>query len=174
VPQRPYLLDDTVAANIRLGAPDASDAEVERAARLAEAHDLVAVLPDGYATRLGERGTRLSAGQRQRIALARAFLRRAALAREGIAPLVLLDEPTSHLDPENAALVRTAVARLLEGATGVIVAHDAGWAGPAHDTVVLEAGRVRAPGLQESHVPALSLQESGFPATGGTRAAAPA
>jgi ATP-binding cassette subfamily C protein CydD len=143
VPQRPYLFDASVADNIRLGAragdDAASDAAVERAARLAEADAMVRALPDGYATRLGERGSRLSAGQRQRIALARAFLRRDE------ADLVLLDEPTAHLDPENAAAVRRAVARLLSGRTGVIVAHDTGWAGLADEVVHLEAGQVALP-----------------------------
>jgi len=120
VPQHPYLFDVSVADNIRLGAPDASLERVREAARLAEADAFVSALPDGYDTRLGERGARLSAGQRQRIALARAMCRDA--------PLVLLDEPTAHLDPENAAAVRTAVTRLLEGRTAVIVAHDTGWA----------------------------------------------
>ncbi len=120
VPQHPYLFDVSVADNIRLGAPGASMERVREAARLAEADAFVSALPDGYDTRLGERGARLSAGQRQRIALARAMCRDA--------PLVLLDEPTAHLDPENAAAVRTAVARLLEGRTAVIVAHDTGWA----------------------------------------------
>ncbi|MDT0327830.1 thiol reductant ABC exporter subunit CydD [Nocardiopsis lambiniae] len=120
VPQHPYLFDVSVADNIRLGAPDTPLERVREAARLAEADGFVSALPDGYDTRLGERGTRLSAGQRQRIALARAFCRDA--------PLVLLDEPTAHLDPENAAAVRTAVGRLLEGRTAIIVAHDTGWA----------------------------------------------
>ncbi len=120
VPQHPYLFDVSVADNIRLGAPEASMERVREAARMAEADAFVSALPEGYHTRLGERGTRLSAGQRQRIALARAMCRNA--------PLVLLDEPTAHLDPENAAAVRTAVARLLVGRTGIIVAHDTGWA----------------------------------------------
>ncbi|MEV2276326.1 thiol reductant ABC exporter subunit CydD [Nocardiopsis sp. NPDC049922] len=124
VPQHPYLFDVSVADNIRLGAPDASMERVREAARRAEADAFVSALPEGYSTRLGERGARLSAGQRQRIALARALCRDA--------PLVLLDEPTAHLDPENAAAVRTAVARLLEGRTAVIVAHDTGW---AHDVL---------------------------------------
>ncbi len=140
VPQHPHLFDDTVAGNIRLGDPDAGDAAVERAARAAELHDVVAALPDGYATRLGERGARLSAGQRQRVALARAFLRDP--------DLVLLDEPTAHLDPDNAAKVRTAVARLLGGRTGIVVAHDAGWAEVVDDVVRLENGRTRSsPGV---------------------------
>jgi ATP-binding cassette, subfamily C, bacterial CydD len=136
LPQRPYLFDASVADNVRLGVPDADDEAVARAVALAEATDVVAALPDGYATLLGERGTRLSAGQRQRIALARAFLRR----MDG-ASLVLLDEPTAHLDPDNAAAVRAGVARLLEGATGIVVAHDAGWADLADEVVRLEAGR---------------------------------
>ena len=119
VPQHPYLFDVSVADNIRLGAPDASFEQVREAARLAEADEFITALPDGYHTRLGERGTRLSAGQRQRVALARALCRDA--------PLVLLDEPTAHLDPENAAVVRTAVTRLLAGRTAVLVAHDPGW-----------------------------------------------
>ena len=159
VPQHPHLFDASVADNIRLGstgADPASDAQVRWAARLAEAHEMITALPDGYATRLGERGTRLSAGQRQRIALARAFLRRAAGA-----PIVLLDEPTAHLDAVNAAAVRAAVARLLApldpaagssdpagrtttAATGVIVAHDEGWAELADEVVRLDAP-VRVP-----------------------------
>lgn len=138
VPQRPYLFDASVADNIRLGAPDATDEHVEAAARLAEAHDMITALPHGFATRLGERGTRLSAGQRQRIALARAFLRVA----EAPDTIVVLDEPTAHLDPENAALVRAGVARLLQRRTGVIVAHDAGWSDLADDIVELRTGRI--------------------------------
>ncbi len=153
VPQRPYLFDASVAENIRLGT---TDGDVEAAARLAGAHDVIAALPDGYATRLGERGTRLSAGQRQRIALARAFLRVAATPDA----IVLLDEPTAHLDPETTALIRTAVARLLEGRTGVIVAHDAGWSMLSDEVVAL-------PGCQESHFAGTSRQESGFAVIGG-------
>jgi ATP-binding cassette subfamily C protein CydD len=137
VPQHPYLFDASVADNIRLGLPDAPDDAVRRAAARAEATAVIAALPEGYATPLGERGHRLSAGQRQRIALARAFLRQEVLD----APIVLLDEPTAHLDPENAAAVRAGVARLLEGRTGVILAHDAGWADQADEVVHLEAGR---------------------------------
>ncbi len=134
VPQQPYLFDDTVADNIRLGAPEASLTDVRHAAERAEADAFVRALPEGYDTRLGERGARLSAGQRQRIALARAFLRDA--------PIVLLDEPTAHLDPENAAAIRTAVLRLLEGRTGVIVAHDTGWAPLVDEVVRVAGGRV--------------------------------
>jgi ATP-binding cassette subfamily C protein CydD len=137
LPQHPYLFDASVADNIRLGLPEAPDAAVREAARRADADAVVAALPRGYATVLGERGLRLSAGQRQRIALARAFLRQEVLDT----PLVLLDEPTAHLDPEHAAAVRAGVARLLRGRTGVIVAHDEGWADLADDVVHLEAAR---------------------------------
>ncbi|MUL42205.1 ATP-binding cassette domain-containing protein [Streptomonospora sp. PA3] len=136
VPQSPYLFDDTVADNIRLGAPDAGMDEVRAAAERAEADGFIRALPDGYGTRLGERGARLSAGQRQRIAVARAFLRDA--------PIVLLDEPTAHLDPDNAAAVRTAVIRLLRGRTGVVVAHDTRWADAVDEVVPVRAGRVES------------------------------
>lgn len=132
VPQRPHLFDASLADNIRLGT-DASDAHVHRAADRAGLTDVVAGLPDGWATRLGERGTRLSSGQRQRVALARAFLR-----RDQGAPIVLLDEPTAHLDPGMAADVRASVAELLHGATAVIVAHDDGWADLADAVVRLD------------------------------------
>ncbi len=134
VPQHPHLFDASVADNIRLGDPDADGAAVRRAAELAGVHDVVAALPDGYATRLGERGLRLSAGERRRIALARAFLRRAAGA-----PFVLLDEPTAHLDEASAAIVRAGAATLLDGAIGVVVAHDDGWAELADEVLHLDA-----------------------------------
>jgi len=115
VPQRPYLFAGTVADNIRLGRPDASDEEVRRAADAAGALEFIETLPQGFATPLGEGGAGLSAGQRQRIALARAFLRDA--------PLLLLDEPTSNLDSESEAAVVNAVRRLAIGRTVVLVAH---------------------------------------------------
>ncbi|OZM75961.1 thiol reductant ABC exporter subunit CydD [Pseudonocardia sp. MH-G8] len=136
LPQHPYLFDATVADNVRLGLPDAPDHAVRRAVQRAEAQAVVEALPQGYDTPLGERGHRLSAGQLQRIALARAFLRQEVLD----APIVLLDEPTAHLDPEHAAAVRAGVARLLRGRTGVIVAHDEGWADLADAVVHLDAG----------------------------------
>ena len=149
VPQHPHLFDATVADNIRLGDRDADDAAVRRAAELAGVHDVVAALPQGYATRLGERGLRLSAGERRRIALARAFLRRAAGA-----PVVLLDEPTAHLDAASAAVVRAGAARLLDGALGVVVAHDDGWADLADDVLRLDAP---APAAAAAPAPAPGL-----------------
>lgn len=115
VPQRPHLFAGTVAANIRLGRPDATDAEVRDAARAANALEFIDALPSGLDTPLGERGHGLSAGQRQRVALARAFLRDA--------PLLLLDEPTSNLDPESEASVIDAVRRLSADRTVILAAH---------------------------------------------------
>ncbi|GAA2259909.1 hypothetical protein GCM10010402_14340 [Actinomadura luteofluorescens] len=127
VPQRPHLFAGSVAANIRLGRPDASDAEVREAARAANALGFVDALPSGFDTPLGDRGAGLSAGQRQRIALARAFLRDA--------PLLLLDEPTSNLDTESEAAVLDAVHRLAESRTVILVAHRPALAAMADRTV---------------------------------------
>lgn len=115
VPQRPHLFAGTVAANIRLGRPDASDADVREAAAAANALEFVDALPARFDTVLGEGGHGLSAGQRQRVALARAFLRDA--------PLLLLDEPTSNLDASSEAAVIDAVRRLAVGRTVVLAAH---------------------------------------------------
>ena len=115
VPQRPTLFRGTVADNIRLGAPAAAIEDVRVAATLARADGFVSGLPDGYETVVGEGGRALSAGERRRVALARAFLRDA--------PLVLLDEPTADLDPESASIVADAVDVLREGRTIVLVAH---------------------------------------------------
>lgn len=115
VPQRPHLFAASVADNIRLGRPDASDAEVRAAAGAASADVFIEELAEAYDTLLGEHGAGLSAGQRQRIALARAFLRDA--------PVLLLDEPTAHLDPESEAAVTRATVDLMHGRTSVVVAH---------------------------------------------------
>ncbi len=115
VPQRPHLFAGTVAENIRLGRPSASMASVRAAAEAANALEFIEALPAGFDTPLGERGAGLSAGQRQRLALARAFLRDA--------PLLLLDEPTSNLDVESEAAVIDAVERLKAGRTVLLVAH---------------------------------------------------
>ena len=133
VPQRPTMFRASVADNIRLGAPDAEDDRVHAAAVRAGADGFVRGLPDGYATLLGDGGRQLSAGERRRIALARAFLRDA--------PLVILDEPTADLDERSAAIVATAMERLRRGRTLLVIAHDAGVLGHADRVVVLERGR---------------------------------
>jgi ATP-binding cassette, subfamily C, bacterial CydD len=134
VPQRPMLFRGTVADNIRLGVPDADDGRVHEAARLANADAFVRALPDGYETRIGDGGRPLSAGQRQRIALARAFLRDASL--------VVLDEPTANLEPESAEAVAAAVELLAGGRTVLLLAHRPELVERADRIVRLQAGRV--------------------------------
>jgi thiol reductant ABC exporter CydD subunit len=134
VSQRPRLVAGSVRDNVRMGDREATDARVWAALRDANAETVVAALPEGLDTRVGEGGAVLSAGESQRVALARAFLRDA--------PLVLLDEPTASLDPEGAALVGDAIARLSEGRTVVLAVHRLELARRADRVVVLEEGRV--------------------------------
>ncbi len=134
VPQRPYLFPGTAAENIALGRRDASRAAIRRAARLAGAAGFIESWPDGYDTALGERATALSAGQRQQIALARAFLRDA--------PLLLLDEPAAHLDPPSAARLGETLRALPDGRTVIVISHGPGWAAGPGRTVRLDQGRL--------------------------------
>lgn len=134
VPQRPHLFARTVAENIRLGRPSATDEEVARAAALAHADGFIAELPHRYETVLGERGVGLSAGQRQRIALARAFLRDA--------PLLVLDEPTAGLDAASEATVIKATMRLMTGRTVLVVAHRPAMVAAVDRVVRLDHGRI--------------------------------
>ncbi|HEX9064962.1 MAG TPA: thiol reductant ABC exporter subunit CydD [Streptosporangiaceae bacterium] len=137
LPQHPTLFAWSVADNIALGRPGGSvpAGEIERAARLAGAAEFIAALPDGYETVLGERGLALSAGQRQKIALARLFLRDA--------PLLLLDEPTAHLDPVSAAETGRAIADLTADRTVVMITHDDAVALPGARTLAVADGRLR-------------------------------
>ncbi|HZA02081.1 MAG TPA: ATP-binding cassette domain-containing protein, partial [Hyphomicrobiaceae bacterium] len=134
VPQEFALFADMVAENIRYGSPAASLDEVERAAQAAQAHDFIEALPQGYATRLGERGVTLSAGQRQRIAIARALLRNA--------PILLLDEATSALDAESEGLVQAALERLMQGRTTLVIAHRLATIQKASRILVMDKGRI--------------------------------
>jgi ABC-type multidrug transport system fused ATPase/permease subunit len=134
VPQRPTLFRGSIADNIRLGVPAAGDREVRAAAARAGADGFVRTLPEGYDTVVGEGGRPLSAGELQRIALARAFLRDAAL--------VILDEPTAHLDPVNAELVSDAVERLRAGRTVLLIVHRPELAARADRIVHLLEGRI--------------------------------
>jgi len=142
VPQRPHLFAGTVASNIALGQPGASQRAIGHAAALAGAAEFIEALPHGYATPLGDRAARLSAGQRQRIALARAFLRNA--------PLLLLDEPAAHLDALTAAGIFAAIEALPGHRTVVVVSHGRGWPGPAGPTITLDHGRLVRPAAVEA------------------------
>ncbi len=133
--QEAVLFTGTIRENIRMGRSDATDAEVEAAARAANAHDFITEQPEGYDTVVGERGGTLSGGQRQRIAIARALLRRS--------PVVVLDEATTGLDPEAASLVLDAIDRLSAGRTTLAVTHDAEVALRATRVVWVEDGRIR-------------------------------
>lgn len=144
VPQEPVIFATTARENIRFGRPDATDAEVETAARAAAAHDFLAVLPDGYDTQVGERGLMLSGGQKQRIAIARAILRDA--------PILLLDEATSALDAESERAVQQAVEHLSENRTTLVVAHRLATVKKADRILVFEEGRIVASGTHDSLV----------------------
>ena len=136
VPQQPYLFTGSAADNIALGQPSASRGAICRAARLAGAAEFIDSLPSGYDTPLGERGLRLSGGQRQRIALARVFLRDA--------PLLLLDEPTAHLDPAGARLIASALDTELADRTVILISHASGWSGGGR-VVSLDRGTLVSP-----------------------------
>ncbi len=147
--QDTYLFHGTIAANLRLGKPDASQEELEVAARAANAHDFIAGLPRGYDTVIGERGLRLSGGERQRVAIARALLRDA--------PILVLDEALSSVDAENEAIIQQALDRLMEGRTTLVVAHRLSSVAGCDRVLVLHDGE-----LVETGAPA-ELRESGGP-----------
>jgi ATP-binding cassette subfamily B protein len=142
VPQETALFADTVAANIAYGKEDASRSEIETAARAAFAHDFIARLPLGYDTMLGEGGVTLSAGQRQRIAIARALLRNA--------PILLLDEATSALDAESETLVQKALDKIMEGRTTLVIAHRLATVIRADRILVFDHGRLVEEGTHQS------------------------
>jgi ATP-binding cassette subfamily C protein CydD len=141
VPQAPHLFHDTIANNIRLARPDASEQEIERAARDAQLHDWITTLPRAYDTPIGENGARLSGGQAQRLALARAFLKDA--------PFLVLDEPTSNVDPGLEAQLRKSTARLMRGRTTLLIAHRLATLYRADRILVLENGRLVESGTHD-------------------------
>jgi ATP-binding cassette subfamily B protein len=160
VPQDVALFADTIAENIRYGAPGSTQEEVERAAALANADAFIHALPEGYATRLGERGVTLSGGQRQRIAIARAILRDA--------PILLLDEATSALDAESEAAVQAALERVMRGRTTLVIAHRLATVQKADRIVVMDRGRIVEEGTPASPAcsSACSRQPSESPPAG--------
>jgi ATP-binding cassette subfamily B protein len=134
VPQEPVLFSASIEDNVRYGRPDATHAQVVDACRAAHADAFVRAFPDGYATKVGERGQQLSGGQRQRIAIARAVLKDPRV--------LLLDEATSALDAESEALVQDALERLMRGRTAIVIAHRLSTVARADRVVVLEEGRI--------------------------------
>jgi ATP-binding cassette subfamily B protein len=149
VPQESVVFAATARENIRFGRPDASDAEVERAAELAHATEFIRRLPGGFEAQLGERGVTLSGGQRQRIAIARAILRDA--------PLLLLDEATSSLDAESETLVQTALEELMRRRTTLVIAHRLATVLSCDRIMVMDQGRIVEQGTHASLVAANGL-----------------
>jgi subfamily B ATP-binding cassette protein MsbA len=146
VPQEPTLFSGTIRDNIAYARPDASDADVEAAARAAHAWEFVERMPEGLATRVGERGVKLSGGQRQRIAIARVFLKNPAV--------VVLDEATSSLDSESEQLVEAALSELLQHRTTIIIAHRLSTVRRADRVIVMDQGRIVEQGAHD-HLMAL-------------------
>jgi ATP-binding cassette subfamily B protein len=141
VSQETYLFNATVRENLRFAKPEATDEEVEEAARAAQIHGLIATLPDGYETMVGERGYRFSGGEKQRIAIARAILRNP--------PILVLDEATSALDTQTERAVQLALARLVEGRTTIAIAHRLSTIRDADQIVVLDGGRIIETGTHD-------------------------
>jgi ATP-binding cassette subfamily B protein len=141
VDQDPFLFSATVRENIAFGRMDATPADVERAARLAQAHEFVAELPEGYDTVIGERGITLSGGQRQRLAIARAIL---------LDPRILiLDDATASVDATTEARIRLGLREAMQGRTTIVIAHRLSTLALADELVVLHEGRVAARGTDE-------------------------
>ncbi|MCX6713454.1 MAG: ABC transporter ATP-binding protein [Candidatus Vogelbacteria bacterium] len=142
VPQDPDLFHRTLLENIRYGRPDATDAEVEIAAKAANCHEFIAGLQDGYQTMVGERGIKLSGGERQRVAIARAILRGS--------PILILDEATSSLDSESEKLIQGALANLMKGKTVIVVAHRLSTIRQMNRIIVIDGGKIAEEGTHDA------------------------
>ena len=149
VSQDTHLFHDSVYANLRYAAPDATDEQIVEACRAARIHDVIASLPDGYDTVVGERGYRLSGGEKQRLAIARVLLKKPAI--------VVLDEATSHLDSENEAHIQQALAQALAGRTSIVIAHRLSTIQSADQILVVDDGRIVERGTHASLVDADGL-----------------
>lgn len=134
VTQEPILFNDTIAANIALGKPDATLEEIERAARIANAHNFIVQKEDGYNTNIGDRGSKLSGGERQRLTIARAVLKNP--------PILILDEATSSLDTESERLVQDAINKMMEHRTSIVIAHRLSTIRHADEIIVLQKGQI--------------------------------
>ena len=141
VSQDPHLFHESIESNLRYAKPGATTDEVVAACRAARIHDMIAALPDGYATLVGERGYRMSGGEKQRLAIARMLLKDPAI--------MLLDEATSHLDNENESLVQEALDEALHGRTAIVIAHRLSTIRDADRIVVLDQGRIAEEGTHD-------------------------
>jgi len=164
VSQDPHLFHDSIGANLRYAKPSATDAELADACRAARIHDVIAALPEGYDTIVGERGYRMSGGEKQRLAIARVLLKAPAA--------VILDEATAHLDSENEAAVQRALATALEGRTSIVIAHRLSTIRAASEIIVLDEGRIVQRGTHDELIDAdglyTDLYETQFvPGAGG-------
>jgi ATP-binding cassette subfamily B protein len=139
--QETLLLDGTIADNIRAGRPEATQDQLVTAAKAADAHEFISALPEGYETRVGQRGRLLSGGQRQRIAIARAMVRDA--------PILLLDEPTTSLDADATQRILTPLRRLITGRTTIIISHNLLTVTDADQIIYIEHGRVTETGTHD-------------------------
>ena len=135
-----YLFQDTLKNNIRFGRTDATDEEIVAAAKKACCHEFIMRLPKGYDTMVGEGGCTLSGGEKQRISIARAMLKDT--------PIVILDEATSYTDPENEAVIQSALARLVRGKTLLVIAHRLSTIADAGQIIVVNQGKIEATGTQ--------------------------
>ena len=149
VTQEPILFNDTIAANIALGKPDATLEEIERAAMIANAHHFIVQKEDGYKTNIGDRGSKLSGGERQRLTIARAVLKNP--------PILILDEATSSLDTESERLVQDAINKMMEHRTSIVIAHRLSTIRHADEIVVLQKGRIVERGTHDE-----LMQQRGF------------
>jgi subfamily B ATP-binding cassette protein MsbA len=134
VTQEPILFNDTIAANIALGKPDATEEEIIQAARIANAHNFIIAKEEGYQTNIGDRGSKLSGGERQRLTIARALLKNP--------PILILDEATSSLDTESERLVQDAINKVMEHRTSIVIAHRLSTIRHADEIIVLQKGRI--------------------------------
>ena len=141
VTQEPILFNDSIRENIKLSKPDASEADVETAARIANAHEFIVGKEDGYNTNIGDRGSKLSGGERQRVTIARAILKNP--------PILILDEATSSLDTESERLVQDAINKMMQNRTSIVIAHRLSTIRHADEIIVLQKGRIVERGTHE-------------------------